>query len=366
MGETIIDYRPLARTAVRKSLAVKKGENVIVETWNHGLPIAREIIFALRDVGANSLLLLEDEETYWRSVEGLAPNKLGNVGSHEWAAMKEADCYVFLPGPADIARVRKAGRKYRAATSYNTTWYRNAEKWGIRGVRLSLGYATPERAAAYGLDADAWRRMLLDASALDPKVLQGPGKKIQRALRGKGRVEVTAPNGTDFTFDLPDRSVWLTDGVTDAEDVKEGNNMSNLPGGTVSSTVDETSGDGVFIADRPGAYLGKWMKGISFEFKDGRLKEYHVREGGERVGEDFREEKNATKQRLSSFIVGLNPAIRYGFLQDTLAAGAFHLGFGDNEEDGGKNKGDFYLGGTLSNATVAVDGKEILRGGKVL
>lgn len=51
MGEPVLDYRPLAQTAVKKSLHVKKGENVIVETWNHGLPIAREIIFALRDVG---------------------------------------------------------------------------------------------------------------------------------------------------------------------------------------------------------------------------------------------------------------------------------------------------------------------------
>src|SRR3990172_3097560 len=216
MGENLIDYRQVARTAVRKSLAVKKGENVIVETWNHGLPIAKEVIYELRDVGATSLLLFEDEETYWRSLKELPKQKLGQVGSHEWAAMKEADAYVFVPGPADVARIREIGwEKYDAATAYNLKWYKNAERWGLRGVRISLGYATQQRANSYGFDWAAWQQMLVAACGADPKAIGTRGRRLEKALGTAGRVHVTAPNGTDYTFDLPGRSCEVIDGATD-------------------------------------------------------------------------------------------------------------------------------------------------------
>src|SRR3990172_2217794 len=163
----------------------------------------------------------------------------------------------------------------------------------------------------------------------------------------------------------PGRSCEGNDGVTDKRYVEEGNNMCTPPGGSVYSTADETSGEGTFVADRPAGYLGKWMRGGSFTFRDGRLDRYEVAEGGEHLAKQFTKDKDAGKNRLAGLSIGLNPMLRYGFLQDASVAGAFHLGFGANEEGGGKNKGDFYLGGNLTNATVAVDGKAILRGGRL-
>ncbi len=34
---------------------------------------------------------------------------------------------------------------------------------------------------------------------------------------------------------------------------------------------DETKGDGTIIFDRPTAYMGKWVSGVRFDFKDGTL-----------------------------------------------------------------------------------------------
>src|SRR2546422_9066848 len=81
------------------------------------------------------MLLLEDEETHWRSVEDPPPTKRGQVSASEWAALAKADAYVFFPGPADIARYRKNMEKSQAATSYNSDWYRRAERAGLRGAR---------------------------------------------------------------------------------------------------------------------------------------------------------------------------------------------------------------------------------------
>ncbi|HLQ41696.1 MAG TPA: hypothetical protein VK189_02465, partial [Thermoplasmata archaeon] len=175
---------------------IQPKENVIVECWNHGLDAAKEIVYQLRAVGARPMLLLEDEETHWRSVEDLPPAKLGQVSASEWAALSKADAYVFFPGPADIARYRKNMEKSQAATSYNSDWYRRAERAGLRGARVLLGYVSRERARTYGFEFDAWRDMILRASSVDFSAISRKGKKLAALLSKDAEVEVSAPNGT--------------------------------------------------------------------------------------------------------------------------------------------------------------------------
>ncbi len=64
------EYEALAKNVLRKTLRVKAGENVIVETWNHGIPIAREFVFQIRALGARPLMTFEDEDAFWRSAAG--------------------------------------------------------------------------------------------------------------------------------------------------------------------------------------------------------------------------------------------------------------------------------------------------------
>src|SRR3970282_2199512 len=97
-----------------------------------------------------------------------------------------------------------------------------AERDKIRGVRVGLGYVTPERASAYGLDLEDWRRMMLDASAVDAAGLRRVGRKAQRLLSGKGHVEITAPNGTRFSCDLAGRKARLDAGGIPAPHIAEG------------------------------------------------------------------------------------------------------------------------------------------------
>ena len=130
------EYEALAKNIIRRTLAIKPKENVIVESWNHGTEVAKEIIYQLRAAGARPMFLFEDEDTYWRSVESLPPTKLGQVSASEWAALSKADVYIFLPGPADILRYRKNMAKSQAATSYNSEWYRSEERRVGKECRL--------------------------------------------------------------------------------------------------------------------------------------------------------------------------------------------------------------------------------------
>ena len=359
------EYEALARNVIRRTLHVQPKENVIVESWNHGLPIATEIVYQVRAAGARPMFLFEDEDTYWRSVTTLPESKLGQVGSHEWKAIGEADAYVFLPGPADITKIREAGKKYSAATAYNDEWYRRAKRNRLRGARIGLGYVTEPRARAYGFDLPEWRTMMLQASSVDGREIVRKGRKVARALAKRGRVEITHPNGTRFACDLVGHPAGLEDGVVTKADLDVGENMANLPAGEAFVVPDEKSGEGTIAFDRPIPWLGRWVRDVRIAFDGGRLTKFSASENEDFIRADW-EEAKGPKDLLGYLDVGLNPKARSGFLQDAIVAGNVYVAVGSNDEvPGGKNKTDFFLGASLTGATVTIDERPVIRNGKL-
>jgi len=362
-GGITSEYDDLVKNVIRKSLAIHPGENVIVETWNHGLDAAREFVYHLRAAGAKTLLLFEDEEAHWRSVETLPPSKLGRVSRSEWAALDAADAYIFLPGPADIARYRRNMAKMQAAFGYNEEWYRRARKAGIRGARVLLGYVSPERAASYGFDFPEWRRMVLDASSADFRAIARKGRKVAERLSREDEVTVSSPNGTRLAFRLRGRRARVEDGIVDARDIKEGDLLTNVPPGYAYVAPDETSAEGTLVADLPLPYMGTLIRGLRIAFKDGKAT--WSAEGEADVLRSSWDRAKGPKDRLGFLGIGLNPAARTGFLQDDLVAGVVEIGIGSNDEVGGRNRTTFYLGARLTSATVQVGEDVLVRDGRL-
>jgi len=362
-GLTLSEYESLAKNVIKKSLQVKPNENVIVESWNHGADAAREFVYQLRAAGARPMFLFEDEETYWRSVESLPPTKLGQVSRSEWAALDAADAYVFLPGPADIVRMRRNQPKYSASTAYNSDWYRRARKAGLRGARVLLGYVSPERAASYGFDYAAWRQMVVQAGSADFTAVARKGKKVAAVLTSDEEVTITSPNGTNLAFRLRGKEARADDGIVDAADMKAGEFLTNVPPGYAYVVPHETSAEGVLVADLPMPYLGRLIKGIRVTFKDGKAT-WAASENADALMPGW-EKAEGPKDRLGYLQIGLNDAARTGFLQDDLVAGTVEVGVGDNEEAGGKNKTDFYLAARLARATVKIGRKTLVNDGRL-
>ncbi len=357
------EYETFAKNVIRKSLQIKPKENVIVETWNHGFDAAKEFVYQLRAAGAKPMFLFEDEETHWRSVDTLPPPKLGQVSKSEWSALADADAYIFLPGPADIARYRANMAKMGAATTYNSDWYRRGRKAGIRGARVLLGYVSPERAQAYGFEFGPWRSMILEAGSTDFGALSRKGHRLAELLSKPAEVHVTAPNGTDLTLGLKGRTGVCDDGIVDAADLKEGNFMTGVPGGQSYVAPDEGSASGSVVADLPTPYLGMMARGVRLEFRDGKAS-WSAESGGEALRATF-DKATGAKDRLAAIGIGLNPAMKYGFLQDDLVSGGVEISIGDNSEFGGKNRSNFSLAARLSQATVKIGRKTVVDGGRL-
>jgi aminopeptidase len=360
----MLRYDALARNVLSSTLGIQSGDDVIVETWDHGLPIADAFIHQVRELGAHPMLLFEHEEAFWRDVESLPEDKLGKVGEHEWAAIEKAKGYVFITGPGDIQKVWKNRSKFGAATSYNEEWYERAKRYRLKGARIGLGYATQSRARSYKFSLSAWERMLLAASTVDFSILKDKVAKLAPLLRN-GRVKITAPNGTNLTARLVGREAYADDGIVDESDLDHGRNMANIPAGNLYACPDESYVEGTVAFDRPTAYMGKWVSGVRFNFKNGELVEYGAKLNADVLNASY-EKATGERNRISAIGVGVNPKARIGFLQDGIVAGSVTVAIGGNDDLGGANKTDFYFSGVLTRATLSVDDKPIVKNGKLL
>ena len=357
----------LARVLLGTSLGVKRGENVIIESWTHTLPYATACVTEARRRGAFPLLLYEDEPAYWRSWEVASKRDLGRVGSHEWAALSKAQAYVFFPGPADIARWRAVPRDFRQAVAYNAEWYRRAKAARLRGVRSVLGYASDETAAQYRVDPSMWREQLVRASVqADAAAIKRDAAKVAARLVNGKELHVTAANGTDLKLPLRGRRPGVDDGIVDSADIKRGDNVAVAPPGYVVVAVDEKGGSGLVVANRPSfSRLGR-LDGGQWEFEHGQMVSGSFTDGGE-IFAQMSQDATAGWNRVGYFSLGLNPALDPGVPRvEDQEGGAVAIAIGGNADFGGRNANPFLAWLVVGEATVAVDGRPLVDRGKIL
>ncbi len=359
---THADVCPVAKMIVRKSLAIKPGENVIVESWDHQLQLAGDIVYWCREAGAKPLLLVEREEDVAHSLK-LPASKLGKVGSHEWAALEEADAYAFIPGPADPTIFNENPGKRDAFFANNSEWYRRARRYGVRGSRSLLGYVSPMRAKLNGIGYEAWRRMVLEASLVDPTKVARRASALAKALEDGEEMRITAPHGTNLFLGLKYRPI-RDDGITDKRDLTEGYPITYFPGGGVWTAVEEGSAEGRVVFDRPCLQDYTWVHDLEWRVEGGLLVDYT---GGEGLGAFTKAYDGAGKGKevLGEVDIGLNPRMEYGTPFDYGVMGSVALSIGDNTFVGGKNPSEFSASGILSHATVEVDGRTVVRRGRL-
>ena len=357
----------LARNILSNTLRVRRGENVIIETWSESLPWARPFVNEARRLGAHPMMLYEDEASYWEALEAGNSRETGRVGTHEWAALAKTSAYVFFFGPSEFPRRSSLSEKQRAGlAAYNAEWYRRAAKAKLRGARMYLGRTGQLAAERWKLDLDAWREEMLRASLVPPADMHRLGMRVGERMRRGKHVTVSHSNGTEVSFRLGKFPVQLDDALVDASDLKIGNNLATIPGGVVGVAIDHTSAEGVAISNHTTYPDSGPVSGIRWEFGDGHLTAQSYESGGEPLEAAYAKAPRKGRDRLGFFSVGLNPEISHLPQMEDQELGAVLLSIGGNTFRGGKNASPFGTWAVLTGADVAIDGKPLLEGGKIV
>ena len=341
-------YTKVAKKVLTETLHVQKGECVTVEAWDNGLPFARRAVAEARAMGCTAVMVYEDEASYVEGVRRGPPDTVGNMGKNEYGLLSGSDAYIFVPGQAlgAYSKTLKFEERQRS-TRYNSSWYDAAEKAGLRGARLSFGYVGRDMAAFLGrrvqdivkaqLDgalAD-YREIACSAAGVSPRLADGAEAEIRSA---RGSIRFTVRGG-----------LTVEDGVVDENDRKAGDNMAYVPPGFVSKEVDPESANGrVTLTDSLTRFgvLGR----ATLEFKDGRLVGWES--GDKAVMKRLMDLIAPEKRRLTSLLVGLNPALKDGVGGDRFVQGNLTLG-------------GFGFVGQVRKGTLTVSGSEAVTEGKL-
>jgi leucyl aminopeptidase (aminopeptidase T) len=344
-------YSKVASKILTESLHLNRGESITIETWNNGQALAQKLVIEARKIGAIPLVVFEDMDAYVQGAKTMDKENRGKMGKHEYAMLSGSDAYVFIPGPPLSSYYSGLSSEERVASvGYNSSWYEAAEKARLRGVRLSFGYTVKEMAKVLGKAPDKIIDHQLKAIlGADFSSVSNTGKQLAQYLQDGATCAVSSANGSKLEFRLQG-DLEVEDGIVDEADISSGNNMTYLPPGLVSKTVDSSAASGRIRGFTAATPFGM-IKDGTLEFESGKLTKWESKSKAldkavQSIGEDSR--------KLTLFSIGLNPAAKLGYGIDRFVSGAVSLNVTNR------------LGTILQKASVSVNGKEIVSSGKLV
>jgi leucyl aminopeptidase (aminopeptidase T) len=359
-------YEELAKTVVRDSLSINSGDVVTITTWDHTIDVANAMAVECFKQGADAMISLWTDEYYYGLLRELSAESL-QIPSKICEAFTEAETAtinMFGPrNPEGLKKLSPSKLNAWAEGERKSHYPRNIER-KIRNINLPLALLTPERAKVYGFNFEKWKKAVNNALTMDLKKIAKVGHSIASILEKAHTAHLTAPNGTNLTFELAKRPVHIDDGMIDKKDIAKKSLDAQMPAGSVLTTILETSGNGKIVFDRPLQSMGLNVSGIRFAFKKGKLATMTAKKNLEAISKQF-EKASGDKDKIGFLQIGLNPKAEYGYLMDYIVEGAVQIGLGENEYIGGKNSSTFGMAATASKATLKIDGETIIKNGRI-
>jgi leucyl aminopeptidase (aminopeptidase T) len=339
----------VAKKVLQKTLSVKKGGTVTVESWNNGLEFARVLLAEARSMGCTAVLVLEDEGAYIEGVKRSPKSTLGVMGRNEYGMLKGTDAYVFIPGPLLAAYQRRINPQLMSdSLRYNESWYDAAKKANLKGARLTFGYIGEEMAGIMGRTVQQVAERQLSAALVDFGQISSSARRLSSSLTDGSEVYVTA--GSSRLESTLKGETTIEDGVVSPQDVKAGNNMTYVPPGFVSKGVDPTSASGTLKVSKSVTRLGV-LSDAKLTFKEGKLIQWRSNSSMPMLTELVKSVPEQ-KRRLTTLNVGINPRMDYLFGQDRMVAGSV-------------TAGGFGFTAVVRGADLTVGGRDLVTAGQL-
>ncbi|HYA55054.1 MAG TPA: hypothetical protein VEG42_05585, partial [Thermoplasmata archaeon] len=357
----------LASVVLGQSLTVRSGETVTIETWDHALPWARQFVLEARRRGCEPTLVVEDEETFFRS---LGQTRSRSVPRAPAALAAASDAYVYLPGPEQFPRLLGLAEDdlETVVGRHGRAWWRAARRSRLRAARIVVAGATATAALRFGVDRESWERELLRASLVPPSRLARTAGDLAGRLHRARKVRIVHANGSELQVELLRTPPVIDDGRVDRGDQRAGRLWTQVPSGVVAVPLATGFAEGTWESNREcyERYSEPSVaKGARFDFHRGRLTEYSFDRGGSAFSRAFARSGRG-RELPGALTFGVNPAISHAPEAGEIAAGTVGLLLGGNRSLGGENPSRFTYLTTIADASVELDGVPLLDNGQLV
>ena len=310
-----------SQIAIRDCMGAKKNEKILVITDE----LKREIGLSLYE---NATRL-----GYFALLVEMKSGKInGEEPSAEVAELMQKFDVVFCPTAKSLTHTDAR----RAASA--------------KGVRIATFPGITKDVMIRGMNADY--------KAISKRTI-----KLQKILEKGKKIRVIAPAGTDISFEITGRKVIPSKGLFHAN-----GESGNLPTGETFLAPVEGTSNGVFVVDGSMAGLGLIKNAnIKIEVENG----YATKISGGTLANKLRlmlDKVGKEARNIAEFGIGTNDSAKLSgiLLEDEKVMGTIHIALGNNIAMGGSVNVPIHLDGVIKKPTVWMDGKLLMRDGKLL
>lgn len=308
------DLAPAVNTVIRRCLAIRPGEDVLVVVDAGTRAIGEALREEASAAGAEAVLAVMDP----RAEDGTEPPRAIA------AALREADVFI-APTSKSLS---------------HTTARKRASDAGARGATMP------------GVTED----MLARVMATDFELMAARSRAVAETLDGADAARITCPRGTDFTLDLSGRA-----GIADDGDLTAPGAFGNLPCG--EGFIAPLNGQGTIVASSLGS-LGLSPEPAILSVEGG-----HIVTAENGLGPDYLRRLEAHGEagtNLAELGVGTNERAQLtgNVLEDEKLLGTVHVAFGASAGIGGTVSVPIHLDVVVLDASLEVGGKTVLDEGR--
>jgi 2,5-dihydroxypyridine 5,6-dioxygenase len=312
-----------AKTLIDTCAAVKDRENVLIVTDHNMTCIARPLAAM----------------AYVRGAEVTVATMLPRSGHGQ-------------EPPPPIAAAMKNAEVIFTPVSYSITHTRSVKDACQAGARIIVMTSFTEGMLIRGG---------LEADFNETKILC---QKIANAFRHSNKALLTSPGGTHLSLHKegrPGNALFC---------IVEPGQMSPVPNVEANFSPIEGSAEGIIVADASIPYIGIGVltEPVTAEVKAGMITRI---DGGRQAGmlaDDLKRWNDPMVYNVAELGVGLNPKCTMCgiMLEDEGVFGTVHIGIGTNITLGGQVKASIHYDLIMWNGTIELDGRTIMREGRVL
>ena len=316
-----IEVARVADLLIRKSLAVKPGEQVLVVMDSESdLLISTALASAARVAGAEPTI----------AIMGRQP-KMGSTKVID-EAVKGADVVIGVT-KLSIAHSKTI---HKALLTDKSIRY------------LSL----------LGVTHDTFTR---DGANVDPDELYEITERVVRAVNSAKRIRVTSALGMDLSGSLEGMVSKNSGGYA-----RNPGDLMCFPDGEAWQGPTEGTAEGIVVIDKTVTLIGALSEPITFEVSKGKI----VKVDGGKDAAKLRSIMQGVENidNIAEIAIGTNPMAKFcgEIMVDKHVGGGVHIGFGDNIAYGGTTRCALHLDGVVSNPTVYLDDKVVVDNGRIV
>ncbi|MCZ7612117.1 MAG: aminopeptidase [Ignavibacteriaceae bacterium] len=310
-----------SQIAIRDCMGAKKDEKILVITDE----VKREIGLSLYEnairLGYTSLL-----------VEMKSGKINGEEPSPEVTELMQKFDVVFCPTAKSLTHTNAR----RAASA--------------KGVRIATFPGITKDVMIRGMNADY-------------KSISKRTIRLTELLETGSEIKVTAPAGTDISFSIKGRKAYASKGLFHAK-----GESGNLPTGEAFLAPVEGTANGVFVTDGSFAGLGL-IKNVNIRIEV--VNGYATKISGGTLAKKLKQQLDSVgkeARNIAEFGIGTNDSARLSgvLLEDEKVMGTIHIALGNNVSMGGSVNVPIHLDGVVKKPTVWMDGKMLMKDGKLL